>query len=171
MLFKNIAHDRDPKFIIYLVLVLFIFRSSSMNVCIRSLEFLTELIVWGVTKLLHVCSTSIPLKHHPLHQVPVLRKVSPLLRIYTKLKFKKVCHSYFCSFLWLLRPIPRSKWLFFCPISSPSLVASDLTLTNTKYGEGMVTLANAVSVLLKLCHYWRRCFLIPDKTYLQITAK
>ena len=26
-------------------------------------------------------------------------------------------------------------------------------------------------VLLKLCHYWRRCFLIPDKPYLQITAK
>ena len=117
MLFKNIAHDRDPKFIIYLVLVLFIFRSSSMNVCIRSLEFLTELIVWGVTKLLHVCSTSIPLKHHPPHQVPVLRKVSPLLRIYTKLKFKKVCHSYFCSFLWLLRPIPRSKWPFFVPLA------------------------------------------------------
>ena len=52
--------------------------------------------------------------------------------------------------------------------SLPSLY---LTLTNTKYGEGMVTLANAVSVLLKLCHYWRRCFLIPDKPYLQITAK
>ena len=52
--------------------------------------------------------------------------------------------------------------------SLPSLY---LTLTNTKYGEGMVTLANAVSVILKLCHYWRRCFLIPDKPYLQITAK
>ena len=52
--------------------------------------------------------------------------------------------------------------------SLPSLY---LTLTNTKYGEGMVTLANAVSVLLKLCHYWRRCFLIADKPYLQITAK
>ena len=141
MLFKNIAHDRDPKFIISLVLVLFIFRSSSMNVCIRSLEFLTELIVWGVKKLLHVCSTSIHLKHHPPHQVPVLRKVSPPLRIYSKLKIQG---------------------------SLPSLY---LTLTNTKYGEGMVTLANAVSVLLKLCHYWRRCFLIPDKTYLQITAK
>ena len=122
-------------------------------------------------KLLHVCSTSTHLKHHPPHhhhqrvneiysdhtwrvneiysdhtwrpphQVTVLRKVSPPLRIYSKLKIQG---------------------------SLPSLY---LTLTNTKYGEGMVTLANAVSVLLKLCHYWRRCFLIPDKTYLQITAK
>ena len=79
-------------------------------------------------------------------------------------------------FLFLFLPMiaqtnSKIKVAFFCPISSPSLVASDLTLTNTKYGEGMVTLANAVSVLLKLCHYWRRCFLIPDKPYLQITAK
>ena len=36
------------------------------------------------------------------------------------------------------RPIPsQDQSGFFCPIGSPSLVANDLTLTNTKCGEGM----------------------------------
>ena len=121
-------------------------------------------------------TTSCLFNFHPSQTSPSPPSASFKESITSSANLHKVKIQESLPFLFLFLPMiaqtnSKIKVAFFCPISSPSLVASDLTLTNTKYGEGMVTLANAVSVILKLCHYWRRCFLIPDKTYLQITAK
>ena len=111
-------------------------------------------------------TTSCLFNFHPSQTSPSPPSASFKESITSSANLHKVKIQESLPFLFLFLPMiaqtnSKIKVAFFCPISSPSLVASDLTLTNTKYGEGMVTLANAVSVILKVMPLLEEMFSHP----------